>query len=472
MTSALRIGVIGTGFGARVVAPVFAATEGCEVIDVVSARDADGVAELCRRDLDLVSVHSPPFLHADHVRVAIAAGHHVLCDKPFGVNADEAAEMLELADASEVVHAVNFEFRHQPARMRVHELVHGGAIGRVEHVQWTYTGAVFRRPFREYGWLFDRSRGGGWVGAWGSHVVDALRWLVGEVRAATARCRVTIPERPDPDGQPCSVDAEDAFTAWLDFESGATAVLDSSSSSPASGGPGRLVVTGTEGVVEVVADAKVVLRRADGTRDEFVRDESESDPHLVPMRRWAEVVRDAVRDGEPLTPSFDDGLACRRVLDRLLANLSGDLGRLAREPLTPAGGRQMERGLPAGGAQTERVEPGAGLGAGGFSFGIVERAEGVRVRESRQRLIERRLRTVGQGECCRAGLARARVVAQLCAREAARHPRFEVVEVTPYWKCVRAVGECDGALGLTGGGEHHGFDPGARHHQRVGVVAG
>lgn len=318
MTTAVRIGVIGTGFGARVVAPVFEATEGCDVVDVVSARDADAVAELCRRDLDLVSVHSPPFLHAEHVRAAVGAGHHVLCDKPFGVHAGEAAEMLELADAGEVVHAVNFEFRHQPARRRAYDLVRSGAIGRVEHVQWTYTGAVFRRPLREYGWLFDRVRGGGWVGAWGSHAVDTLRWLVGEVRGATARCRITIPERPDGDGRPRPVDAEDAFTAWLDFESGATAVLDSTSSAAATVAH-RIVITGSDGVVEIVADAKVVAKLADGTRDEFVPDETARDPHLVPMRRWAERVRDAVRDGEPPTPSFADGLACRRVLDRFLS---------------------------------------------------------------------------------------------------------------------------------------------------------
>jgi predicted dehydrogenase len=319
MTRPLRIGVIGTGFGARVVAPVFQETEGCDVVDVVSARDPSAVSELCRRDLDLVSVHSPPFLHAEHVRAAVGAGHHVLCDKPFGVHASEAAEMLELADAGEVVHAVNFEFRHQPARRRVYELVHSGAIGRVEHVQWTSTSAVFRHPLREYGWLFDRSRGGGWVGAWGSHAVDALRWVVGEVRDATGRCRVTIPERPDRDGRRRPVDAEDGFTAWLELESGASAVLDSSSSAPASAAH-RIVVEGSEGVVEVVADAKVVWRRADGTRDEFAPTEQAADPHLVPMRRWAEVVRDAVRDGEPLTPSFADGLACRRVLDRLVSS--------------------------------------------------------------------------------------------------------------------------------------------------------
>ncbi len=317
MTSAVRVGVIGTGFGARVVAPVFESTDGCEVVEVVSARDAAAVAELCRRDLDLVSVHSPPFLHAEHVRAAVGSGHHVLCDKPFGVHSGEAAEMLELADASEVVHAVNFEFRHHPARRHAYDLVRSGAIGRVEHVQWTYTGAVFRRPLREYGWLFDRSRGGGWVGAWGSHAVDALRWLVGEVRAASARCRITIPERPDSNGRQHPVDAEDAFTAWLDFESGASAVLDSSSSSAATVAH-RIVITGSSGVIEIVADLKVISRLADGTRDEFVPQETARDPHLVPMRAWAERVRDAVRDGEAMTPSFADGLACRRILDRLV----------------------------------------------------------------------------------------------------------------------------------------------------------
>jgi predicted dehydrogenase len=320
MTSAIRVGVIGTGFGARVVAPVFIATDGCEVVDVVSARDMTAVRELCRKNLDLVSIHSPPFLHAEHVRAAVGAGHHVLCDKPFGVDAGEAEEMLGLADAGEVVHAVNFEFRHQPARRRVYDLVHDGAIGRLEHVQWTSTSAVFRRPLREYGWLFDRSRGGGWVGAWGSHAVDALRWLVGEIRGARAQCRVTIAERPDQDGRLCPVDAEDAFTAWFDFESGATAALDSSSVAPASVAH-RVVVIGSEGVLEVVADAKVLWRRADGTREEFddVRSERGGDPHLVAMQRWAELVRDAVRDGEPIVPSFADGLACRRVLDQLLA---------------------------------------------------------------------------------------------------------------------------------------------------------
>ena len=77
----VRVGVIGFGFGARVVAPVFEITEDFEVVDLVSPRDDDAVGELCARDdVDLISVHSPPFLHRDHVRRAIEGGHAVLCD--------------------------------------------------------------------------------------------------------------------------------------------------------------------------------------------------------------------------------------------------------------------------------------------------------------------------------------------------------------------------------------------------------
>ena len=58
-----------------------------------------------------------------------------------------------------------------------------------------------------------------------------------------------------------------------------------------------MVLAGSEGVVEVVADQRVTLRRDDGSRDEWRAPEPDGDPHLVPMRRWAEVVRDAVAEG-------------------------------------------------------------------------------------------------------------------------------------------------------------------------------
>jgi predicted dehydrogenase len=315
----VRVGVIGTGFGARVVAPVFRETPGCEVVDVVSSRDDAAVAELCDRDdVDLVSVHSPPFLHAAHVRRALSREHAVLCDKPFGVDARDAEMLTAAAEAAECVHLVNFEFRHDPMRRLLRELVQDGSVGTPEHVGWTHFSAGSAVPLRAYGWLFDRARGGGWVGAWGSHVVDTLRWMFGEVIDARGVCRIVIPERTDPEGTPQVCDAEDAFSAWLTLEGGTTVAIDSSFAAPAHVAP-RIVIVGDEGVLECVADSRLTIRRFDGSREERERPSTGGDPHLLPMRGWIEVIRDAVEEGvaPPDAPTFVDGLACARVLDAI-----------------------------------------------------------------------------------------------------------------------------------------------------------
>lgn len=315
----VRVGVIGTGFGSRVIAPVFDATDGCEVVDVVSARNDADVANLCdRADVDLISVHSPPHLHTSHVRRALVAGHAVLCDKPFGLDASEAESLYAAAEAAECTHLVNFEFRCDPMRELLREMVRGGAVGRPEHISWTHLSAGSRQPLRPYGWLFDRRSGGGWIGAWGSHAIDALRWIFGDVVSARSECQTVISERFDEDGTAHQCDAEDSFAAWLVLDGGTTVSIDSSFAAPVNLAP-RFVVVGDEGVLEYVAERRIVLRRLDGSKEERERPAPEGDPHTEPMRRWAAIVRNAVEDGVwgPDVPTFADGLACARVLDVL-----------------------------------------------------------------------------------------------------------------------------------------------------------
>ena len=315
----VRVGIIGRGFGARVVAPVFGKTEGCEVVDVVSPRDGAAVRDLCRRaDVDLVSVHSPPFLHLDHVRQAVQAGRAVACDKPFGRNADEATAMCDLAGEAGVVNIVNFEFRYDAVREQLRTLVQDGAVGVPQHVQSTMFTAISRTPLRPYGWLFDRERGGGWIGAFGSHVVDFARWTFGEIVGVSAELRTTVAERPDTDGtlRPCT--AEDGFVATLRSEGGVTITIDTSFASPVDR-PASTVVIGTDGVLETDGSERITLHTATGEPQDFEPNPEGADVYALPMQRWAAAVRDAVRAGEvePGTPTFADGLACARVMDRM-----------------------------------------------------------------------------------------------------------------------------------------------------------
>jgi predicted dehydrogenase len=313
------VAVIGRGFGQNVVAPVFAETDGCTLVDVVSPRDPETVRALCEHvDVDVVAVHAPPFLHRACVTAALEAGKAVLCDKPFGTSAADAEAMEAAAHAAGAVALTNFEFRHHPGRIALRSLLRDGAVGTVEHVQWTVFGAGFRVPLRPYGWLFDRERGGGWIGAWGSHVIDFLRWTFGELGDAAARLRTDITERPDSDGTLHRCTAEDGFTALLTTGDGASITIDTSFVA-VKNSPPRVVVLGSEGTLESVADGKITLRNAEGTHEVFTFEQPREDPHLVPMRAWAAVVRDSVesgsvREGEP---TFADGVACARVMDAL-----------------------------------------------------------------------------------------------------------------------------------------------------------
>ncbi len=323
----VRVGVIGRGFGARVVAPMFEATEGCEVVDVVSPRDDRAVTELCARaDVDLVSVHSPPFMHHDHVTRAINSGHAVLCDKPFGCNAVEAEAMCTLAREAGVINLLNYEFRVHPVRSRLRALVLDGTLGTVEHVQWTSFAGVWRSPLRKYGWVFDASRGGGWVRVFASHNIDFLGWTFGPIVDASAVLRTTIVERPDADGNMHVCTGEDGFTAILRTAQGVSAIIDATASG-AVDRPTRVTVIGSDGVLEMLSEnvheigGRILLHTAEGTAEVFQID-SWADPtghDDFAMRPWARLVRDAVRLGapDPLMATFVDGLACAHVMDKL-----------------------------------------------------------------------------------------------------------------------------------------------------------
>jgi predicted dehydrogenase len=314
----VRVGVIGTGFGAQVVAPAFAANDGCEVVEVVSPRDDAAVAALCARaDVDLVSVHSPPFLHLEHVRRAVDAGHAVLCDKPFGRDAGEAAQMVRLADDAGVANFLNFERRYDPTRVRLRELLDEGVIGTPNHFQYTrYIALPQPRP---YNWLSDPSLGGGWLGGQGSHLIDATRWLFGEITTAVGVGRTLVPERPDADGNLQRCTAEDAVTLLLRTTTGVTSVIDVAIESSVHL-PERTAVHGTAGMLEI-QDATVVRSTAEGPVETYEVDLGGRPNLFAAMQDWAALVCEGVRSGAaaPGQPTFHDGLACAEVMDRIRA---------------------------------------------------------------------------------------------------------------------------------------------------------
>jgi predicted dehydrogenase len=158
----------------------------------------------------------PNALHAEPAIAAALAGQHVLCEKPLGLDANEAYRIWHMAEDAGVVHMCGFNYRFVPAVRRARDLVEDGLLGRVVHFRARYLQSWgWDRPGGI--WRFDRAQAGsGALGDLGSHLVDLARYLVGEIASVSAEVRTYAGER----------DVDDAVAVVVEFANGAIGTLE------------------------------------------------------------------------------------------------------------------------------------------------------------------------------------------------------------------------------------------------------
>jgi predicted dehydrogenase len=188
-------------------------------------------------------------------------------------------------------------------------LADDGIIGTPLHLNWTFYGSGLRG--RKYGWINDRELGGGWIGAYGSHLIDFTRWLFNsEIADCGGVTRI--------DGSPPEATAEDAYSAWFTMANGCTAAHDTGFAA-AVPLPPRATLLGSAGSFEMTADTTLVVHRPgeDPQTFEFPPAPRRSPPPA--LSSFLGDVVEAVRTGTQITPSFDDGVAVAHAMDRLRA---------------------------------------------------------------------------------------------------------------------------------------------------------
>ena len=152
--------------------------------------------------VEIVHVTSPNHLHHPQVRRIIEADRHVVCEKPLAMTAGESADLVERAERSGKVHAVNFNIRFYPLNQHAHELVAAGDLGDVRLV----TGRYFQDWLlldTDWNWRLEPDRGGALraVGDIGSHWLDLLAFITGQrITSVMADMTTFIPMRRQPAG--------------------------------------------------------------------------------------------------------------------------------------------------------------------------------------------------------------------------------------------------------------------------------
>ncbi|HZZ41455.1 MAG TPA: Gfo/Idh/MocA family oxidoreductase [Tepidisphaeraceae bacterium] len=284
--------------------------------------------EMLKRDeVQAVVVATPNFTHRQIVLDAVAAGKHVLCEKPLALNYAEALEMYRAAEKAKVRHMTAFTYRFVPAVRYMRHLVDAGAVGKPYHFR---ANRFQDWGDRNVGWRqVDKLAGSGELGDMLSHRIDYGHYLVGPITRLVADMKRFLNVRG---GQPSDVD--DFVSMLAEFENGATGVLESTKLATGHGEGIRsedyCEINGIEGTVayrsaspwqvEVGSKGGNSLRSISVPMDYLkwpgsTRDPFGGDPQV--SFRWdqdVEFVR-AIAENRPCTPSFADGLAVQAVME-------------------------------------------------------------------------------------------------------------------------------------------------------------
>ncbi|MBU5346415.1 Gfo/Idh/MocA family protein [Paenibacillus lautus] len=237
----LSVGIIGTGFGGTVHAPILQLHPGMEVKSIASVhrqrtedRSWNGIPYyrnwrdmLESESLDLVSIVSAPVHHYEMTMLALQSGHHVLTEKPLGMNTGQTLQMWRESERVGRQAFVNFQWRWTPIRQRIKHMLQGKELGDIQHIKYTgsFSGySVLSNSYR--GWEARSEDGGGFLFAIGSHMVDSLLWWMNEeITEVYGDLRTQVPAYNGDAGLEFR-GAEDAFTFTGCFKGGASLLAD------------------------------------------------------------------------------------------------------------------------------------------------------------------------------------------------------------------------------------------------------
>jgi predicted dehydrogenase len=336
-------------------------------LSVVCGRSADQVAQAATRlgceghttdwralvesdEIDLIDICTPGDTHAEIALAALAAGKHVLCEKPLANSVAEAREMAAAA-AQAQTHGVRamcaFNYRRVPAVALMREMVAAGRIGEIRHVRASYLQDWIVDPEFPLVWRLRKEiAGSGALGDIGAHIVDLTQFVTGQsISAVSALTETFVKSRPLPSesaGLAASsngtllgdVTVDDAALFLARLDGGAVATYEATRFATGRKNALRVELNGALGSLAFDFERMNELEFYDGTRPAGEQGFSRilvTEPEHPYVGAWwppghglgyehsfTHEVRDLIEDiaaGRDPEPSFTDALRVQLVLD-------------------------------------------------------------------------------------------------------------------------------------------------------------
>ncbi|WP_299847069.1 Gfo/Idh/MocA family oxidoreductase [uncultured Paracoccus sp.] len=347
----VRLLILGTGGMARNHAEGFAKIAGVEIVAGVDTRPdqlrdfcathgiANGFASLDEAlawgQFDAATNVTPDAAHFATTLPLLAAGKHMLCEKPLATNARDAEVMARAAAEAGVVNMVNLTYRNVPALQQAARMVQDGQIGTVRHFEASYLQSWLTQPAwgdwkTEDQWLWRLSSAHGSKGVLGDvgiHILDFATFIAGQ-DVADISCRLaTFDKAPGGRIGDYVLDANDSATMQLRLANGALGTVAATRFASGHLNDLRLRIYGDKGGLEVSFENAVSRLRACLSPDLEVARWHEVDcPPVPPI--YARFI-DAIRGQGPAEPDFARGAALQVLLDRAEASAAQEGRALA-----------------------------------------------------------------------------------------------------------------------------------------------
>ncbi len=273
-------------------------------------------------EFDAVSNVTPDPVHKPTTMPMLAAGKHVLCEKPLAVNHRDAAGMAEAAARAGVVNMVNLTYRNGPALQAAARLVRDGAIGTLRHFEASYLQSWLTQPAwgdwhtqDQWLWRLSTAHGSkGVLGDVGIHILDFLSFAAG-LGVADVSCRLkTFDKAPDGRIGAYTLDANDSCAMHVGLSNGAVGVVHASRFASGHLNDIRLRLFGDRGGMEVVWERNESRLRCCGADDLESGTWHEMATEPVPTNYDRFIA--AIRGQGPSDPDFARGAELQAVLDR------------------------------------------------------------------------------------------------------------------------------------------------------------
>ena len=301
----------------------------------VSIASTDPLEIATHPEVDAVIIATPNFSHKPIALAAAAAGKHIMCEKPLGLNATEVQTMYEAARDAKVVHMTAFTYRFAPSMRYLRHLMKTGALGTPRHFR---SQRFLDWPETSWGWRqYKDKAGAGDLYDMTIHRLDFALDLLGPIQRVCGSVARFAPRVTTPDGKPCEPSNVDDWSCLIgEFANGATGVWEGTTLAKGYNRDGFghewAEINGSEGsAVYRLHEPNCLLLGKTGSDlagidvpDEFLkaagspRDPRQGKPATVFRYDLIWEFISAIVEGRPAVPSFYDGLNAQIIADAVL----------------------------------------------------------------------------------------------------------------------------------------------------------